>query len=43
MVNESAEQLQTSPIALCDNLDTVPLHVGENNISIETKSSEIAK
>ncbi|XP_060845774.1 uncharacterized protein LOC132925391 [Rhopalosiphum padi] len=42
MVNESAEQLQTSPIALCDNLDTEPLHVGENNISIETKSSEIA-
>lgn len=43
MVNKSAEQLQTSPIALCDNLDTEPLYVGKNNISIESKSSEIVK
>lgn len=44
MVNKSAEQLQTSPIALFDNLDTVDtesLYVGQNNISIESKSSEI--
>lgn len=43
MVNKSAEQFQTSPITICDNLDTDTLYVGQNNISKESKSSEIAK
>jgi len=43
MVNKSAEQLQISPIAICDNLNTEYLYVRQNNISIESKYSEIAK